>query len=56
MKYLDESGQVQEKTASGLLARIILHENDHLNGVLFTDLAKPQSLIDRKLYMEQQRN
>lgn len=23
--------------ASGLLARCILHENDHLNGVLFTD-------------------
>ena len=27
----------QEITAGGLLARVILHEIDHLNGVLFID-------------------
>ena len=25
------------KIFKGLLARVILHENDHINGVLFTD-------------------
>lgn len=36
-KALDENGQPIEKKATGLLARIIQHEIDHLNGVLFPD-------------------
>ena len=28
--------------ATGLLARAIQHENDHLNGILFTDLLEPE--------------
>lgn len=35
--YLDENGSAQEIEADGLLARCILHEVDHLNGVLFID-------------------
>lgn len=35
--YLDETGSAQEIEADGLLARCILHEVDHLNGVLFID-------------------
>ena len=35
--YLDETGARQEIDADGLLARCILHEIDHLDGVLFID-------------------
>lgn len=37
VKFFDQSGQLQSLSASGLLARIIQHEIDHLNGVLFID-------------------
>jgi len=39
-KYLDQQGKSVKITAEGLLARIIQHEIDHLNGVLFIDKAK----------------
>jgi peptide deformylase len=35
--YKDENGRPQKLKASGLLARVIQHEMDHLNGVLFVD-------------------
>ena len=35
--YMDLNGQPQTATAQGLLARAILHEVDHLNGVLLVD-------------------
>lgn len=35
--YLDELGQECNLTAHGTLARVIQHEVDHLNGVLFID-------------------
>ena len=38
VRYCDEKGRVKEKTASGLLARVILHEVDHLNGKLFINM------------------
>ena len=34
---LDRSGEPVELTAEGLLARVIQHEVDHLDGVLITD-------------------
>ncbi len=37
VSYLDLEGQAQTITAHGLLARAILHETDHLNGVLLVD-------------------
>lgn len=37
--YLDLSGRPQELRASGMLARVVQHEVDHLDGVLFTDRA-----------------
>lgn len=37
VKGLDEKGDKLEFTASGLLAAVIQHELDHLNGVLFID-------------------
>jgi len=36
----DEKGQKFEISASGLLAQIFQHENDHLDGILFSDKAK----------------
>ncbi len=49
--YQDETGAERTLEAEGLLARIVQHELDHLNGVLFIDrlsFAK-RSLIKAKL-------
>lgn len=35
--YCDEKGKIRHLKASGLLARVLQHETDHLNGVLFID-------------------
>jgi len=35
--YRDENGRLNHIVASGLLARVIQHETDHINGVLFID-------------------
>lgn len=37
---LDEDGKPFERGAGGLLAQIIQHEYDHLDGILFTDRAE----------------
>lgn len=37
--YLDEKGKEQQKNFDGKLARILQHEIDHLNGILFIDRA-----------------
>jgi len=37
VKGLNRFGEDIEVTAEGLLARVLLHEIDHLNGILFTD-------------------
>ena len=36
-KYFDENGQEITKTAKGFLAKVIQHEVDHLNGILYVD-------------------
>lgn len=36
LSYMDEKGRKQEKLFKGFVATIIQHENDHLNGILFT--------------------
>ena len=46
IKYLDENAKSQEKQFSGLLAHVIQHEVDHLNGILYVDRVK-----DSKTYM-----
>ena len=40
VKYFDIHGKKRQKKASGLLARCIQHETDHLNGILFIEKAK----------------
>jgi len=37
LRYEDENRQVHEESFSGMAARIIQHEYDHLEGILFTD-------------------
>ena len=37
--YFDEKGKKKKIEAEGLLARVIQHEVDHLNGILFIDRA-----------------
>jgi peptide deformylase len=38
--------------AKGLLARIILHENDHLDGRLFIDIANMSTCMSRSEYLK----
>ena len=40
MRALDENGEEYERGAGGLLAQIIQHEHNHLDGILFTDVAE----------------
>ena len=44
VKAIDENGKKVEITGKDLLARVLCHEIDHLNGVLFTDKAEPGTL------------
>jgi peptide deformylase len=37
VKYIDRDGKEQEMLAEGLLATVLQHEIDHLDGVLFID-------------------
>lgn len=41
MSYLNENFEPQQKTFSGITARVILHEYDHIEGKLFIDHLKP---------------
>jgi peptide deformylase len=41
IQYLDENFQSHEEVFDGLPARILQHEYDHLEGVLFTDRVSP---------------
>lgn len=51
LKGLDRSGAVQEREATGLLARAFQHEMDHLDGTLFVDRLRgiKRDLIVRKI-------
>jgi peptide deformylase len=49
--YRDENFVFQEESFSGINARVIQHEYDHLEGILFIDRIKPlkKRLLKRKL-------
>lgn len=51
ISYCTQDFQQQSKSFSGLTARMIQHEYDHTEGILFTDYFKPltKKLIDSKL-------
>ena len=41
LEYFDENFQMHTETFTGLTARIIQHEYDHIEGKLFIDYLKP---------------
>lgn len=41
LEYLDENFEFHEEEFSGMKARILQHEMDHVNGILFTDRISP---------------
>jgi peptide deformylase len=51
LRYLDHENEIREMEAKGLLATVIQHEIDHLDGVLFVDhiSALKRDIILRKL-------
>jgi peptide deformylase len=51
IRYQDENFEVHELDCNGYLARIILHEYDHIEGKLFTDRISPlrKTLLSSKL-------
>ncbi|SFV33756.1 peptide deformylase [Thermoflavifilum thermophilum] len=51
IRYVDEHFQPHEETYSGLTARVIFHEYDHIEGKLFIDYLKPlkKKLLRKKL-------
>jgi peptide deformylase len=51
MSYYDENWKHHEATFSGLSARVIQHEYDHIEGKLFTDRLNPlrKRLLEKKL-------
>jgi peptide deformylase len=45
LEYTDLAGQTNRIAADGLLARVIQHENDHLDGILFPErMADPSKI------------
>ncbi len=51
ISYYDENWELKEETYEGYAARIIQHEYDHVDGVLFTDRISPlkKRLLSKKL-------
>ncbi len=51
LRYLDENFEEHEEVFGGLNARVIQHEYDHIDGILFTEKLKPikKQLVKRKL-------
>jgi peptide deformylase len=51
IEYYDENWDLYEEELDGILARIVQHEYDHIEGVLFTDKISPlrRTLLKGKL-------
>ncbi len=51
IEYLDENFNKHQETYKGLIARVIQHEYDHIEGILFTDRISPfkKRLLSGKL-------
>lgn len=51
LEYIDEKAKKHKKSFDGLLAHVIQHEVDHLNGILFVDKVKdPTTFITASEY------
>jgi peptide deformylase len=55
VKALNESGKLIEFRCGGLLARVIQHEVDHLNGILFIDRMTKETKAELKPLLEELR-
>ncbi len=51
LRYQDENFEVHERVFTGMNARVIQHEYDHIDGILFVEHLKPlkRRLVRRKL-------
>lgn len=52
VKALDQNGDTFTLKASGLLARVIQHEMDHLDGVVFIDKADLSTAMSKAEYLK----
>jgi peptide deformylase len=50
VEYTDRKGKTKRKKFKDFVARIFLHELDHLNGIVFLDRAKSTDIITEKEY------
>lgn len=57
VRYLDHENEIREMDAEGMLATVIQHEVDHLNGILFVDhlSALKRNMLMRKLAKQRQK-
>ena len=51
LQYLDLDGKTHQEWFSGLMARVIQHEVDHLNGVFYVDhlTSAKRAMLDKRL-------
>lgn len=51
IRYFDQNWEEQVKTFNGMAARIIQHEYDHIEGILFTDRIGPlkRNMLKRRM-------
>ncbi len=51
LEYYDLNGNLHKRTFDGIIARVIQHEYDHIEGILFTDRLSPikKRMLQRKL-------
>jgi len=49
VSYKDDQGRPQAMRATGLVSRVIQHEVDHLNGVLFVDRVENSLTLNQEL-------
>ena len=51
VEYMDLDGKTQKEEFEGMEARVIMHENDHINGVLYIDrmFGKKRQELEHKL-------
>lgn len=54
VKAFNENMEEFEMEAEGMLARCILHENDHLNGIVYVDKVDGQLYDNSELYGEEE--
>ena len=53
-KIFNENMEEFEMEAEGLLARCILHENDHLDGIVYVDKVEGKLYDNSELYPEEE--